>query len=87
MHTLTTTTPSDYLSFYINDTSVSLPQNIKNGDIIRIDSATKGVTINGTQYLDREETYNISISNQDIVVELIEGIQKYTCNVIINYTE
>lgn len=87
VHTLTTTTPSDYLSFYINDTSVSLPQNIKNGDIIRINSATKGVTINGTQYLDREETYNISISNQDIVVELIEGIQKYSCNVIINYTE
>lgn len=87
VHTLTTTTPSDYLSFYINDTSVSLPQNIKNGDIIRINSATKGVTINGTQYLDREETYNINISNQDIVVELIEGIQKYDCNVIINYTE
>nr|DAO33247.1 MAG TPA: hypothetical protein [Caudoviricetes sp.] len=87
VHTLTTTTPSDYLSFYINDTSVSLPQNIKNGDIIRIDSATKGVTINGTQYLDREETYNISISNQDIVVELIEGVQKHQCVVIINYTE
>ena len=87
MHTLITTTPSDYLSFYINDTSVSLPQNIKNRDIIRNNSATKGVTINGTQYLDREETYNINISNQDIVVELIEGIQKYSCNVIINYTE
>lgn len=87
VHTLTTTTPSDYLSFYINDMSVSLPQNIKNGDIIKIDSATKGVTINGTQYLDREETYNISISNQDIVVELIEGAQKHQCVVIINYTE
>lgn len=87
VHTLTTTTPSDYLSFYINDTSVSLPQNIKNGDIIKIDSATKGVTINGTQYLNREETYNISISNQDIVVELIEGVQKHQCVVIINYTE
>lgn len=87
VHTLTTTTPSDYLSFYINDTSVSLPQNIKNGDIIKIDSATKGVTINGTQYLDSEETYNISISNQDIVVELIEGVQKHQCVVIINYTE
>ena len=87
VHTLTTTTPSDYLSFYINDTSVSLPQNIKNGDIIKIDSATKGVTINGTQYLNREETYNISISNQDIVVELIEGVQKNQCVVIINYTE
>lgn len=87
MHTLTTTTPSDYLSFYINNTSVSLPQNIKNGDIIRIDSAIKGVTINGTQYLDREETYNINISNQDIVVELIEGVQIHQCVVIINYTE
>ena len=87
MHTLTTTTPSDYLSFYINDTSVSLPQNIKNGDIIKIDSATKGVTINGTQYLNREEPYNINISNQDIVVELIEGAQKNQCVVIINYTE
>ena len=87
MHTLTTTTPSNYLLFYINDTSVSLPQNIKNGDIIKIISATKGVTINGTQYLDREETYNISISNQDIVVELVEGIQKHKCEVIINYTE
>lgn len=87
MHTLTTTTPSDYLSFYINDTSVSLPQNIKNGDVIKIDSATKGVTINGTQYLNREETYNINISNQDIVVELIEGSQKHQCVVIINYIE
>lgn len=87
VHTLTTTTPSDYLSFYINDMSVSLPQNIKNGDIIKINSATKGVTINGTQYLNREETYNISISNQDIVVELIEGVQKHQCVVIINYTE
>lgn len=85
-HTLTISGAEYAVTATKNGVTLETPYTLQNGDVIRISCASKGVNINGVEYLNQEEEYNISISNQDIVVTQIAGIQKFDCVVNITYT-
>lgn len=84
-HTLTVS--GSLITVTKNGSVITTPYSLQNGDVITIDCATTGVNINGVEYLNRAEAYNISISNQDIAVtEISRGPQLNPCIVNITYT-
>lgn len=85
-HTLTISGAENQVYATKSGVTLETPYTLQNGDVIRISCASKGVNINGVEYLNQEEEHNISISNQDIVVTQIDGIQKFDCIVNITYT-
>lgn len=88
-HTLTINDQyTGYCAVTVNGSNVTSPYTLQNGDIIKVPTLTRGITINGTSYDMRSENV-LNISNEDITV-IRTGPEKTVDPVpyiTINYTE
>lgn len=83
-HTLTFSGETTLVS--VNDNSVQSGYTLQDGDVISVMTGAKGVNINGQDYLDSPAEYSIVLSNTDIVITEVSGVQKYGCSVLVTYT-